>query len=160
MLAPPLSTGDGSSVLEGRRHSESKTQTESMQSQLSLCFSASKSRGAVLHSIFFPLFPPTFPVSPSPRIFLSLTSFQNVDFFFFHFQYSRIKRNHLPSCKIPSFTLWKLPNLSLLFWKDRTSSWPIPFPYFHLGEMWTSREIRCLVGSPQGSPCTSGLPIL
>ncbi|KGL96343.1 Calcium/calmodulin-dependent protein kinase type II subunit gamma, partial [Charadrius vociferus] len=28
------------SVLEGRRHSESKTQTESMQSQLSLCFSA------------------------------------------------------------------------------------------------------------------------
>ncbi|KFQ90676.1 Calcium/calmodulin-dependent protein kinase type II subunit gamma, partial [Nipponia nippon] len=27
-------------VLEGRRHSESKTQTESMQSQLSLCFSA------------------------------------------------------------------------------------------------------------------------
>ncbi|KFW66002.1 Calcium/calmodulin-dependent protein kinase type II subunit beta, partial [Pygoscelis adeliae] len=38
--APPLSTGDGSSVLEGRRHSESKTQTESMQSQLSLCFSA------------------------------------------------------------------------------------------------------------------------
>ncbi|NXU70102.1 KCC2G kinase, partial [Oreotrochilus melanogaster] len=38
--APPLSTGDSSSVLEGRRHSESKTQTESMQSQLSLCFSA------------------------------------------------------------------------------------------------------------------------
>ncbi|XP_021125362.2 calcium/calmodulin-dependent protein kinase type II subunit gamma isoform X6 [Anas acuta] len=40
LKAPPLSTGDGSSVLEGRRHSESKTQTESMQSQLSLCFSA------------------------------------------------------------------------------------------------------------------------
>uniref|UniRef100_A0A7M4EJQ9 calcium/calmodulin-dependent protein kinase n=1 Tax=Crocodylus porosus TaxID=8502 RepID=A0A7M4EJQ9_CROPO len=39
-VAPPLSTGDGSSVLEGRRHSESKTQTETMQSQLSLCFSA------------------------------------------------------------------------------------------------------------------------
>jgi len=92
MLAPPLSTGDGSSVLEGRRHSESKTQTESMQSQLSLCFSASKSRGAVLHSIFFPLFPPTFPVSPSPRIFLSSTSFQNVDFFFsFTFLYNKKK---------------------------------------------------------------------
>ncbi|XP_054688735.1 calcium/calmodulin-dependent protein kinase type II subunit gamma isoform X8 [Grus americana] len=40
LKAPPHSTGDGSSVLEGRRHSESKTQTESMQSQLSLCFSA------------------------------------------------------------------------------------------------------------------------
>ncbi|XP_059585722.1 calcium/calmodulin-dependent protein kinase type II subunit gamma isoform X10 [Alligator mississippiensis] len=40
LKAPPLSTGDGSSVLEGRRHSESKTQTETMQSQLSLCFSA------------------------------------------------------------------------------------------------------------------------
>ncbi|XP_039926655.1 calcium/calmodulin-dependent protein kinase type II subunit gamma isoform X5 [Hirundo rustica] len=40
LKAPPLSTGDASSVLEGRRHSESKTQTESMQSQLSLCFSA------------------------------------------------------------------------------------------------------------------------
>ncbi|XP_053926875.1 calcium/calmodulin-dependent protein kinase type II subunit gamma isoform X11 [Cuculus canorus] len=40
LKAAPLSTGDGSSVLEGRRHSESKTQTESMQSQLSLCFSA------------------------------------------------------------------------------------------------------------------------
>ncbi|KAM7171325.1 calcium/calmodulin-dependent protein kinase type II subunit gamma isoform 12-T14 [Macrochelys suwanniensis] len=40
LKAPLLSTGDGSSVLEGRRHSESKTQTESMQSQLSLCFSA------------------------------------------------------------------------------------------------------------------------
>ncbi|KAM9379680.1 calcium/calmodulin-dependent protein kinase type II subunit gamma isoform 1-T1 [Phaethornis superciliosus] len=40
LKAPPLSTGDSSSVLEGRRHSESKTQTESMQSQLSLCFSA------------------------------------------------------------------------------------------------------------------------
>ncbi|KAM6067190.1 calcium/calmodulin-dependent protein kinase type II subunit gamma isoform 6-T7 [Chlamydotis macqueenii] len=40
LKAPPLSTGDGSSLLEGRRHSESKTQTESMQSQLSLCFSA------------------------------------------------------------------------------------------------------------------------
>lgn len=61
MLAPPLSTGDGSSVLEGRRHSESKTQTESMQSQLSLCFSASKSRGAVLHGIFFLLLPLPFP---------------------------------------------------------------------------------------------------
>ncbi|XP_067156004.1 calcium/calmodulin-dependent protein kinase type II subunit gamma isoform X1 [Apteryx mantelli] len=40
LKASPLSTGDGSSVLEGRRQSESKTQTESMQSQLSLCFSA------------------------------------------------------------------------------------------------------------------------
>ncbi|XP_067393741.1 calcium/calmodulin-dependent protein kinase type II subunit gamma isoform X20 [Emydura macquarii macquarii] len=40
LKAPPLSTGDGNSVLEGRRHSESKTQTDSMQSQLSLCFSA------------------------------------------------------------------------------------------------------------------------
>ncbi|XP_075614695.1 calcium/calmodulin-dependent protein kinase type II subunit gamma isoform X3 [Balearica regulorum gibbericeps] len=40
LKAPPHSTGDGSSVHEGRRHSESKTQTESMQSQLSLCFSA------------------------------------------------------------------------------------------------------------------------
>ncbi|XP_075790731.1 calcium/calmodulin-dependent protein kinase type II subunit gamma isoform X7 [Pelodiscus sinensis] len=40
LKAPPLCTGDGSSVLEGRRHSESKTQPESMQSQLSLCFSA------------------------------------------------------------------------------------------------------------------------
>ncbi|XP_074855875.1 calcium/calmodulin-dependent protein kinase type II subunit gamma isoform X3 [Carettochelys insculpta] len=40
LKVPPLSAGDGSSVLEGRRHSESKTQTESMHSQLSLCFSA------------------------------------------------------------------------------------------------------------------------
>nr|XP_020646880.1 calcium/calmodulin-dependent protein kinase type II subunit gamma isoform X5 [Pogona vitticeps] len=41
LKAPPLSIGDGSSVLEGRSHCESKTQTESMQSQLSLCYSAS-----------------------------------------------------------------------------------------------------------------------
>ncbi|XP_033004450.1 calcium/calmodulin-dependent protein kinase type II subunit gamma isoform X15 [Lacerta agilis] len=40
LKAPPLSIGDGSSVLEGRSHCESKTQTESMQSQLSLCYSA------------------------------------------------------------------------------------------------------------------------
>uniref|UniRef100_A0A8C8SVC2 calcium/calmodulin-dependent protein kinase n=1 Tax=Pelusios castaneus TaxID=367368 RepID=A0A8C8SVC2_9SAUR len=40
LKVPPLTAGDGSSVLDGRRHSESKTQTESMQSQLSLCFSA------------------------------------------------------------------------------------------------------------------------
>ncbi|XP_035401270.1 calcium/calmodulin-dependent protein kinase type II subunit gamma isoform X9 [Cygnus olor] len=47
LKAPPLSTGDGSSVLEGRRHSESKTQTESMQSQLSLCFSAMRKQEIV-----------------------------------------------------------------------------------------------------------------
>ncbi|XP_034994086.1 calcium/calmodulin-dependent protein kinase type II subunit gamma isoform X11 [Zootoca vivipara] len=40
LKAPPLSIGDGSSVLEGRSHCESKTQTESRQSQLSLCYSA------------------------------------------------------------------------------------------------------------------------
>ncbi|XP_054838861.1 calcium/calmodulin-dependent protein kinase type II subunit gamma isoform X12 [Eublepharis macularius] len=40
LKAPPLSIGDGSSVLEGRSLSESKPQTESMQSQLSLCYSA------------------------------------------------------------------------------------------------------------------------
>ncbi|XP_010122279.1 PREDICTED: calcium/calmodulin-dependent protein kinase type II subunit gamma-like, partial [Chlamydotis macqueenii] len=48
LKAPPLSTGDGSSLLEGRRHSESKTQTESMQSQLSLCFSATQLAGTVV----------------------------------------------------------------------------------------------------------------
>ncbi|XP_061490797.1 calcium/calmodulin-dependent protein kinase type II subunit gamma isoform X9 [Rhineura floridana] len=40
LKVPPLSIGDSSSVLEGRSHCESKTQTESMQSQLSLCYSA------------------------------------------------------------------------------------------------------------------------
>ncbi|XP_062984934.1 calcium/calmodulin-dependent protein kinase type II subunit gamma isoform X9 [Elgaria multicarinata webbii] len=41
LKAPPLSIRDGGSVLEGRSHCASKTQTESMQSQLSLCYSAS-----------------------------------------------------------------------------------------------------------------------
>nr|XP_056705124.1 calcium/calmodulin-dependent protein kinase type II subunit gamma isoform X3 [Euleptes europaea] len=40
LKAPPLSIGDSGSMLEGRSHSESKPQTESLQSQLSLCYSA------------------------------------------------------------------------------------------------------------------------
>ncbi|KAL8202216.1 UNVERIFIED_CONTAM: Calcium/calmodulin-dependent protein kinase type II subunit gamma [Gekko kuhli] len=40
LKAPPLSIGDSGSVLEGRSHSESKPQTESLPSQLSLCYSA------------------------------------------------------------------------------------------------------------------------
>ncbi|XP_067393619.1 calcium/calmodulin-dependent protein kinase type II subunit gamma isoform X3 [Emydura macquarii macquarii] len=53
LKAPPLSTGDGNSVLEGRRHSESKTQTDSMQSQLSLCFSAIPFQRVDLHFQYF-----------------------------------------------------------------------------------------------------------
>ncbi|XP_044276078.1 calcium/calmodulin-dependent protein kinase type II subunit gamma isoform X8 [Varanus komodoensis] len=40
LKVPPLSSGDGSSVLEGRRPCESRTQAESVGSQLSLCYSA------------------------------------------------------------------------------------------------------------------------
>lgn len=154
MLAPPLSTGDGSSVLEGRRHSESKTQTESMQSQLSLCFSASKSRGAVLYSIFFPPLPLPFPfLLPQDFSFPQLPSRTLI----LHFQYSRIKRNHLPSCKIPSFAHWKFPNLSFPFWKKKTQNLilAISFPCFHLGETWSSMQRHCLLGFPRASHCIS-----
>ncbi|XP_077202264.1 calcium/calmodulin-dependent protein kinase type II subunit gamma isoform X3 [Paroedura picta] len=40
LKAPPLSIGDSSPMLEGRSHSESKPQAESLPSQLSLCSSA------------------------------------------------------------------------------------------------------------------------